>query len=293
MVEARVNSERSISVIVPHYEDPNGLDICLSALSRQTLTPLEIIVSDNNSPMGEIALNKLIGGRARLVITKQRGAGPARNGGVDIASGQILAFTDSDCVPDSEWLAQGVDVLNRYGFVGGRVKVLVDNPAIMTGPEAFESVFAFDNEAYVLRKGFTVTANLFCRREMFRKVGGFRVGVSEDLEWSQRAIAAGYTIGYAPNAVVGHPARRNWNELKKKWRRLNAEQFALLREQPHGTRRYMARAVALPFSAIAHTPNVLLSKELHTTSQRLGALATLYRLRMWRAADAFRLLSGR
>lgn len=284
-----------VTVVVPHYNDPKSLELCLQALERQTYPEAdrEIVVADNASPQGAEALERLIAGRARLVIVPDKGAGPARNGGVAAARGELLAFTDCDCAPEPQWLAEGVAALQRSDFVGGRMKVLVEDPSRLTGPEAFERVFAFDNARYVLEKGFTVTANLFCTRALFDRVGGFRTGVSEDLEWSQRAAAAGYRIGYAPEAAVGHPARRTWPELVGKWRRLNLETFGLYAPHPGGRLRWLARSCLLPLSALAHTPKVLASGELSSLSERLAALGVLYRLRLWRMADAFRLGLGR
>jgi GT2 family glycosyltransferase len=281
-----------VSVVVPHFQDLDGLDRCLAALGRQThpAGDFEVVVADNNSPVGEAAVAARIAGRARLVIVADKGAGPARNGGVAASRGKTLAFTDSDCVPEPDWLAQGLAALADWDLVGGRMRVLVEDEGRMTGPEAFEAVFAFDNEDYVTRKGFTVTANLFCPRALFDAVGGFRVGVSEDLEWSHRARAAGYRIGYAAGAVVGHPARRTWAELRKKWARLNAETFALVAGGPHGRTRWLLRSLALPLSAVAHTPKVLRSPALRSWGDRRRALAALYRLRAWRLGDSLRLL---
>jgi GT2 family glycosyltransferase len=283
----------TISVIVPHYNDLARLDICLSALERQTYPAdnVEIIVSDNASSCGPEAVRTAIAGRARLTVTPEPGAGAARNGGVELARGQILAFTDCDCQPEPDWLTQGLAALEHYDFVGGAMKVLVDDPANLTPAEAFERVFAFDNASYVKRKGFTVTANLFCRRAVFEAVGGFLVGVSEDIEWSHRATAAGYRIGYAPEAVVGHPARRTWQELITKWRRLNAEQFGLIKDRPLGRWRWLARNALLPASVLVHTPKVMLSARLSSFNQRLGALGVLYRMRLWRLADAAQLVA--
>ncbi|MGH6782495.1 MAG: glycosyltransferase, partial [Sphingomonadaceae bacterium] len=175
-----------VSVIVPHYDDLASLDRCLSALRGQTYPAerFEIIVADNMSPIGAKAVAQIIGDRGRLVSVAERGAGPARNGGVAAACGEVYAFTDSDCIPASEWLAEGVSALDRSDFVGGGMRVLVNDAEHVTAAEALELVFAFDNQAYVERKGFTVTANLFCPAAVFAEVGGFRVGVSEDIEWS-------------------------------------------------------------------------------------------------------------
>jgi GT2 family glycosyltransferase len=282
-------------VVVPHYNDLKSLDLCLEALSNQTFPrdEMEVVVADNGSPQGEAALRTLIAGRARLVIVKPRGAGPARNGGVIASSGAILAFTDSDCRPDKQWVAAGVRTLNEeLDFVGGRMDVLVDDPRHPTATEAFEVEFAFDNEAYVKRDGFTVTANLFCSRKVFDDVGGFEVGVPEDKEWCWRARDKGYRIGYAPQAIVGHPARRNWDELYRKWRRLNSEAFTFALQRRRGRLQWLTKTCVLPISALAHTPRVIFSTQLRTLPQKAGALAVLYRLRVWRCFDGLRLLAS-
>lgn len=294
-LEAAEPGRRTVSVIVPHYSDLTRLDICLTALGTQTYPRenLEIIVVDNNSPEGEAAIEQVIGGRAKLVVVRERGAGPARNGGVAIAAGEILAFTDSDCIPQADWLSQGVEALERHDFVGGRMTVLVGDEARMSAAEAFERIFAFDVERYVREKGFAVTANLFCPREIHDRVGPFRVGVSEDLEWSQRAGSMGYRLGYAPLAVVGHPARRDWAELWNKWRRLNAETYSLYTERKAGRLQWLARSLLLPLSALAHMPKVFASPNLSRCDQRLAAAGTLVRLRIRRMIDAIRLAAGK
>jgi GT2 family glycosyltransferase len=281
-----------ISVIVPHYEDLAGLALCLDDLERQTVArdAFEIVVADNASPSGAEAIEQVIGGRARLAVVSEKGAGPARNGGVAASRGAILAFTDSDCRPRPGWLAAGVAALDESDLVGGAMEVLVDDPARMTAPEAFEYVFAFNNQRYVTRKGFTVTANLFCSRALFETVGGFRVGLSEDVEWCQRATAAGFRLGYAPEALVGHPARRTWPELRKKWARTNKEAYLLYGSRAGGLALYLARACLMPFSAIIHTPKVLASAKLRRWDQKISALSVLYRLRFWRLADSWRLV---
>jgi glycosyltransferase involved in cell wall biosynthesis len=283
-----------VSVVVPHYHDLAGLDACLTALTAQTFPAdrFEIIVADNNSPEGADAVAQAIAGRARLTVVTEKGAGPARNGGVAAARGEILAFTDSDCVPEPEWLAAGVAALQHCDFAGGAMSVLVSDPAHPTPTEAFELVFAFNNQAYVRDKGFTVTANLFCTRKLFDEVGGFRVGVSEDVEWCQRATRAGYRIGYAADARVGHPARRDWPELERKWRRMAHEGFLLALEARHGRLTWLVKALAMPVSAVAHTPKVLASPALRTWSARRGALEVLYRSRFWRFRENLRLLAS-
>lgn len=283
----------SVSVVIPHYRDLDRLDLCLRALERQTYPAdkFEIVVADNASPEGEAAVARVIAGRARLVVVSDRGAGPARNGGAAAAEGGILAFTDSDCVPEPQWLAEGIKALDAYDFVGGRVKVLVENAARMTAAEAFERVFAFDIKTYITKKGFTASANLLCPRTVFEEVGGFGAGLSEDVDWSRRARAAGFRLGYSVEAAVGHPARRTWDELRAKWRRVHAETYVLWSTKKARPLLWLMRSLALPASAVAHTPRVLFSRELDTLKQRLLALRMLYQIRLWRSVDALRLIA--
>jgi cellulose synthase/poly-beta-1,6-N-acetylglucosamine synthase-like glycosyltransferase len=283
-----------VSVVVPHYNDLRGLDICLTLLEQQTVPrdQFEIIVADNASPQGAAVVEAAIAGRARLVVVTDRGAGPARNGGVAQARGEILAFVDSDCQAEPQWLAEGVAALANYDFVGGSVSVLVDDMQHMTPPEAFERVFAFDMESYVRDKGFAGSGNLFCPKAVFERVGGFRAAVSEDTDWSYRATAAGFRLGYCDAARVGHPARRTWDELLSKWKRMNSESFGLFAQGPGGRARWLVRCLLMPASALAHTPKVFATPKLETMGQRLAALGVLYRLRIWRMIDSLGLLAG-
>ena len=291
--KARAAAPR-VSVVIPHYQDLGGLELCLASLERQTLPrgEFEIVVSDNNSPVGQAAVQAVVRDRARLVVCTEKGAGPNRNAGVAASSGAILAFIDSDCVAEPQWLAAGLEGLKAFDFVGGHVTVLVEDPARMTAAEAFETVFAFDFETYINKKGFTGAGNMLCPRALFDAVGGFSNGVSEDVEWSRRAIAAGYRLGYVKDAVVGHPARRTWPELKAKWRRVNTETFKLHAHAGGGRLAWLARCAALPASAVAHTPKVVVSSKLPGVRERALAIGMLFQMRLWRGADCLALAFG-
>ena len=84
-----------------------------------------------------------------------------------LARGSVLAFLDCDCQAEPAWLAEGMKALAQAHFVGGRVKVLVDDETKLTAAEAFEREFAFDIQSYVEKKHFAVTADLFCPRAIF------------------------------------------------------------------------------------------------------------------------------
>ncbi|NJS14714.1 MAG: glycosyltransferase [Sphingopyxis sp.] len=281
-------------MIIPHYNDLARLDRCLAMLVQQTYPAhlVTIIVADNQSPQGTDAVERVIAGRARLVIANERGAGPARNSGVANSDTDLLAFIDADCVPEPQWLASGLAGLDDHDFCGGPVHVLVEDPDPWSPAQAFEAVFAFDNAAYVRDKGFTVTANLFTRRDVFDVVGAFANGLSEDLDWCHRARDKGFRLGFVPAAAIGHPARKNWGELSRKWLRIQAETYALNPPTLANKLRWLARSWAMPLSIIRHAPRIWSHPQMTTGARRRTALLGLIQLRLWRWRDGHRLVFG-
>lgn len=285
----------NISVIIPHYCQPEALDACLASLARQTLARdrFEVLVIDNNSPGGLEPVRAIVGERARLLVETAKGAGPARNRGAEDARGRVFAFIDADCVASPQWLEEGLKGLGRFDIVGGRVDVSVHDERAMTGAEAFERVFAFDFRSYIEDKGFTGSGNLFCSRETFAAVGGFRPAVSEDKDWSHRATALGFSLGYHDAAAIAHPARADWAELTRKWSRLNREALMLAEEEPLGRWRWAARNWLVPLSIAPHALKMLRSRKLPNIDARLRGLGTLVAIRLWRFADGHRALFER
>jgi GT2 family glycosyltransferase len=149
-------------------------------------------------------------------------------------------------------------------------------------------VFAFNNRNYVENHGYSVTANMFTRRDVFGKVGPFRVGVSEDLDWGRRASGLGFRIKYGADAVVTHPARRQWPDLIRKWRRLTRESYVLTREQSFGRLRWFARSWLFLLSPFVHFQTALRCHELRSLDQRGLAIYGLIRLRTWRFLECNR-----
>jgi GT2 family glycosyltransferase len=279
-----------VSVIVPHLDDYDNLDACLALLAKQSFPSdrTEIIVVDNGSSRGLGAVRDLVGTRGRVVEVAERGAGPARNAGVRASRGQAIAFIDSDCRPDRRWLEEGLAGLRLADFVGGRVDVLVEDPGRMTAVEAFESVFAFQNELYVKKRKFTVTASMFVPRSVFDVVGQFENGVPEDIDWCRRARLKGYRIGFAPDSIVGHPARRTMDELKRKWRRLTLEWFAAARRDGKGPIFILLREWAALLTIAPDALVLMASNRLGGARSRIMAIGALARIRAYRLTVAHR-----
>ncbi|HTZ68028.1 MAG TPA: glycosyltransferase [Roseiarcus sp.] len=283
-----------VSVIVPHLDDYDNLDACLTLLREQSFPSerTEIIVADNGSSRGLDAVRELVGSRGRVVEVTERGAGPARNAGVRASRGDALAFLDSDCRPDRRWLEEGLAGLRSADFVGGRVDVLVEDPRRMTAVEALESVFAFQNERYVKNRKFTVTASMFVPRSVFDAVGPFQNGVPEDIDWCRRARLKGYRIGFAPQSIVGHPARRTMDELKRKWRRLTLEWFAAASRDGRGPVSMVLREWAVMLTIAPDALVLMTSRRLGGAPNRMLAIGALARIRAYRFVVAHRAILG-
>ena len=278
-----------IAVIIPHYEDPVRLARCLGALAREDLSGVEVAVVDNASPTAPPpeALRAAHPG-VRFLEEPEKGAAAARNRGVAETSAPHLLFLDADCVPCPGWIAAARRAIGAAPLVGGHVGTFDETPPPRSGAEAFEAVFAFDFRDYIERKGFSGAGNLLTTRAVFDAVGGFRGGVSEDVEWTRRAVAAGHPLIYRADMAVVHPTRQDWEALERKWRRMTGEMWGLHRQERGpgaGARlRWAGRALLMPASVLAHLPRVLRSDRLASAAERRGAAATLLRLRLARMA---------
>jgi glycosyltransferase involved in cell wall biosynthesis len=280
-----------VSVIIPHYNDLDGLTACVALLGHQTWPSdrTEIIVADNNSACGLQAVADAAPG-CRIIPAPIQGAGPARNAGAAIARGEILAFIDSDCRPAPNWIEAGAYGLEGYDFIGGSVETCAADPRRPTSVEAWEIVFGFNFKRYIQVEGYTGSGNMFTRRDVFAAVGGFRAGVAEDMDWSFRARAHGFRLGYVPDAAVTHLARPGWDALLNRWRRVASEHYLSTREQPFGIWRWLAWTAAMPLSVLPHSVRVMRSRKLPDARARFGALWILMGHRLWRTGYMLRLL---
>jgi GT2 family glycosyltransferase len=284
----------TVSVIVPHHDQPAALALCLSSLAAQTLPKdrFEVIVADNGSSDQDGLLRALaILPDARLVHESKRGAAHARNRATAEARGAVYAFIDADCVADPRWIETGVKALETSDLAGGEVRVTSHDEKKMSAVEAFESVFAFRQQLYVRRKKFSVTANLFATRAAAEAIGPFVHGVSEDVDWCRRAQKLGFRLAFNASSIISHPARGDWPALTKKWERMTQERWKGFGGRSAGSRlKWAGLAVATALSAVPHLLTVLTTKRLKRVEDRIAAGIVLARIRWWRARRMLALL---
>ncbi len=228
--------DRAVSVIIPVFNNYEGIRACLRALTRQTLNRelFEVIVVDNGSADDRHALLESEFKDQfclRLVKESMRGSYAARNKGIREARGDILAFTDSDCSPESEWLESGMKALQENpncGFVGGEVEQAFESKDAPNAAEIHDQNY-FQQERNIAEKKFTPTANLFTRMDIMDRVGPFNADLFSggDLEWCQRCERRGLHGVYASGARMKHKARATFQALLERDIRLLRGKFAL------------------------------------------------------------------
>ena len=212
-----------IAVVVPTIGEADALARCLDALLPAA--PDEVVIVDQSGDDAVARVVEAVDGSAavRRVVSEARGLSAARNLGARSATADVLAFTDDDCVPDGEWLAEL-----------GRAFARDDAPAAVTGPMlplagAPPGLVAVSSRTSRERREFTGRAlpwevgtggNTAVSRAWLDRVGGFdeRLGVGtpghagEDLDLFRRVLQAGGRIVYEPDAVCRHeqktPAER-------------------------------------------------------------------------------------
>ena len=213
-----------VSVIVPVYNGADTIGACLEALLAQDYPAdrREIIIVDNNSTDETARVVRAL----PVTYVAERAAQSsyaARNAGVAAARGDLLAFTDADCVPARDWLRRGVAVFAdaNVGGVAGTIRPLP--PTTIAQRYAVET-HALSQETAVQGNSFrpaAYTANAFYRRTAWEAAGGFdpqvRSGGDADLAWRVQECH-GLRIAYAPDAVVAHRHRESVRGLLRQRR---------------------------------------------------------------------------
>lgn len=226
----------TVSVIICTYNRADTLkktlDSLMSQKSLEEGNSWELLIIDNNSNDNTREVVESFIARFELnlhyIFEPRQGKSYALNTGIANSKGHVLTFTDDDVIVDSKWVGSILDASKEYphnGF-GGKVLPLWPGPIpgwiqpsgpysrpIIGGP-----IPSHDrgNEVKEYEKGMWVPigGNMFFRKEVFDKYGGFRTdlgprgniyGSNEDSEFCFRLMKKGEKLLYYPKAVIYHP----------------------------------------------------------------------------------------
>ena len=214
-----------VSVVVPVWNSPKLIRLCLEALARQSCPRdrFEVLVVDNGST-DETADVVRSFPAVRLLSEPVPGSYKARNRGLSEARGAYVAFTDADCIPAPDWLSAAIAQASTNpdaGIIAGRIELFRSSADSNEVCDWYERLFAFNQAAYAA-KGICLTANWLSPRQLLQSMGGFSSELKSggDVDLSSRIAASGRCLVYADSMVVGHPIRGSLQELMQKRRRV-------------------------------------------------------------------------
>lgn len=213
----------SASIIIPTFNGASRIGKCLEALLQQTTEgKIEIIVVNDGSTDNTA---DIVGGYPKVRLLNQSNAGPAaaRNLGAMEAKGEIVLFTDDDCVPAAGWLEAMIQPFRDPNVVGLKGVYRTQQTSVVARFVQIEYEDKYRKMRRLPSIDFVDTYSAGFRRNRFLELNGydasFPLACAEDVELSYRMSARGWIMKFVPNAIVyhTHPDKLS-SYLKKKYK---------------------------------------------------------------------------
>lgn len=218
MIKQLVESNPKVSVVVPVFNGGATISKTVEHLLRQSLVPYEIIVVDDGSTDDTVKVLENFDQRITLISKRNGGPASARNRGIEAATGEFVAFTDSDCFADKDWLGNLIKGFDNPAVagVGGVVKG-AEQGLLNDYIDTIDLLNPRRNAAGEIQH--LVTANACFRRSALVQAGLFNEGFSkpgaEDTDLSEKLHDLGYQLEAVDNAVIIHYHKQT---LRNFWR---------------------------------------------------------------------------
>ncbi len=210
---------KSISVIIPVRNQGEKIGNCLRAVFSQTHLPQEVFVVDGHSTDNTVdKANKF---PVTVLYEDYHTRSGACQVGLEHASGEYIAFTDADCIPDPEWLANLVNEFkDNFIGVGGTIKNISNNFWVHSINLAYGTFLGSANSIQGRTynyKHFVKSisgCNSIYRKQDLLKVGGFNIKLpgAEDADINSRLLKSGRLL-YVPSAIVNHDHGRKLKDF--------------------------------------------------------------------------------
>jgi glycosyltransferase involved in cell wall biosynthesis len=235
--------EPVVSIVVPVQNGESTIEPLLQSLLKLDYDQekIEVVVVDGKSTDGTRNIVRKY--PFKLVVQEKNGLNVARNTGISNSSGEIIAFTDADCLVPNDWARKIAENFNdpEIGCVAGNVKgshnnffsEYADNSVVPVMPS-----FKTREQSSMLRLfHHPAGCNMAFRRDAVEKTGGFDEDIRygfDDIELVERICNAGYSMVSDPDVMVQHEHRASLMDLLKQHFRYGKGSGVLLRKR--GTR---------------------------------------------------------
>jgi glycosyltransferase involved in cell wall biosynthesis len=224
-----------VSVVVASYNGARTLKPCLESLTRLAYPDYEVILVNDGSTDSTPEIAKAFPG-VRCIRQDNHGLSVARNTGIAAATGEIVAFTDSDCRADEDWLYYLVGdlALGEWAGIGGHNFLPPDDStvaaAVMASPGGPAHVMLTDREAEHLPG-----CNMAFYKWALEEIGGFdpvfrKAGDDVDVCW--RLQQRGLKLGFSPAGFVWHHRRSTIRAYLKQQAGYGEAEALLMRKHP-------------------------------------------------------------
>jgi glycosyltransferase involved in cell wall biosynthesis len=269
-----------VSIIIPVYNGELTIKNCLDSLLAQDYPSenLDVIVVNNCSTDNTVEI--VAAYPVQLYHCDERGPAAARNFGIARTDAEIIAFTDADCVAESNWITELVRPYtdSKVGGVGGEIFPF-QHPE-ETGIELFSAEFAplvnysgGENEFLP----HLYTSNASYRRKLLNTVGGFKpeLVTCEDVDLSWRIqLETGARLEYAPTAIIYHHHRSSRAGLARQYRQYGFGEILLdtIFKDYKGYPRSRAFQIKRILGQLAALPRYILSGIKRSILFRLGRI---------------------
>ncbi len=218
-----------VTVVVPVYNRAEELRRLLAGLVEQSMKPAdyEILICDDGSDEDIVAivedLQSKWGPDIECLRQPNQGPGAARNLGLSKARSPIVAFTDSDCLVDHDWLLRLIDPIEQGradmcgGLIGFRTADYLSGRCVnFLMSSMLGAGGARDPRSIVHMEYFPRAGNAAVRRSLALAAGGFpEHNHGEDIEFSHRMMEQGARIEFVPDAIVVHNEKRSLRQVAK------------------------------------------------------------------------------
>jgi glycosyltransferase involved in cell wall biosynthesis len=252
--------EPKVSVVVPAYNAQSTIAECIDSLLKLEYPKdaVEFIFVDDGS---SDSTRDIIARYPKVKLLKQSHGGPAqaRNLGWRSSNGEVIVFTDSDCIVPQDWVRSIVKELDNVDVVGGSLKPAFKGSA----PERFEQMRR--DRLYGNKRGFAShlpSCNLAIKRSVLEEAGGFdedyKYASAEDYDLCRRIRDTGHKILYEPLISIVHKHVTAERDLLRK-AHTHGREIMLFREKMKSpllkeSAKLLAKAAVLPLMVLYRYP---------------------------------------